>query len=157
VQPTLSSPINLNLFSDGGARGNPGAAASSWLLFSYGGSLIDFGAEYLGTNTNNFAEYNGLISGLSQIVKLNGAVAKTRRLPENFRLICHLDSELVVKQLRGEYKVKEASLQKLALKAHSLIAEITTKGNTVEFVHVERKLNHLADKLVNIALDAHLL
>jgi ribonuclease HI len=131
------------VYSDGGSRGNPGDAAYGWLLFSPENELITFDSRYLGQATNNLAEYEALLSALKYIGKNKTVLGVSD-------LLCQLDSELIVKQLNGEYSVKDAVLKTYYLKIKDIVSEI---GN-VTFNHVERKLNKHADKLVNITLDA---
>lgn len=130
----------LYLFTDGGSRGNPGRAAIGCVLIdpSNGAILKEYG-EAIGTATNNIAEYQALIGGLT--------------MAKNFRpnhLVCHLDSELVVKQLKGEYRVKMKTFTPLIEK----IAELTKEFPTVSYVAIPREKNERADMLVNAALDA---
>lgn len=130
----------LHLFSDGGSRGNPGRAAVAYIIEDPArGEILEQRGEVIGTETNNVAEYRALIAGL--------------RAAERFhpnRLICHLDSELVVKQLNGEYRVKMPSLQTFVDDIRSLAAEFPD----VVYQHIPREDNWRADKLVNEALDA---
>ncbi|MBV8149325.1 MAG: ribonuclease HI family protein, partial [Candidatus Eremiobacteraeota bacterium] len=99
-------PAEATLFADGGSRGNPGPAASGAVLLDPSGELLEEVAAYLGIATNNVAEWTALVIGLE-------AAAKR----EVRRLAVRLDSELVVKQLRGEYRVKKAELQPLHKRA----------------------------------------
>lgn len=126
------------LFTDGGARGNPGPAAIGGVLYQ-GKEKINTFSEYIGETTNNQAEYAALIKGLELALKNN--------IKE---LDCYLDSELVVKQLRKEYKVKEAGLAKIFVKAWNLAIQF----KKISFKHVRRELNKEADALVNKALDS---
>jgi ribonuclease HI len=126
------------LYTDGGARGNPGPAASAAFLFDENFQLISFDAKYMGNTTNNIAEYTGLIIGLE--------LAASFQITE---LECRLDSELVVKQLKGEYKVKEQNMQILHGKVQTLLMGMSK----VEFVHVPRAQNKFADRLVNLTMD----
>lgn len=128
----------FKLFTDGGSRGNPGNAAIGYFLFE-DDNLVDFGGEFIGTNTNNNAEYNGLIAGLK--------LAKKNKVEE---LECFLDSELVVKQLNGEYKVKHPDMKKL----FDEVQNLKTDFETLSFKHVRREHNKHADKMVNIVLDS---
>lgn len=129
----------LHLYTDGGSRGNPGQAAIGCLLEdpSKGEILREYG-EHIGMTTNNVAEYRALIEGLK--------IAK--RYHPNV-LICHLDSELVVKQLNGEYRVKVPALQEFFDEIKGLVEEYAS----VQFVHIPREDNFRADALVNQALD----
>ena len=129
----------LHLFTDGGSRGNPGQAAIGCVLENpQTGEVLREHCERIGIVTNNVAEYQGLIEGL----KL------AQRYHPN-TLVCHLDSELVVKQLNGEYKVKMQSLQPLVEEIRDLEGQLST----VSYVHIPRADNHRADALVNRALD----
>ena len=131
--------MTVRLFTDGGARGNPGPAAYAFVLEEEDGTVVASRGETIGVATNNVAEYRGLIAGLEQAVALNLA-----------RIEVVSDSELMVKQMRGEYRVKNAALRALSIEAASLAKEFTN----VEYRHVKRAQNELADRLVNEALDA---
>ncbi|HVN68148.1 MAG TPA: ribonuclease HI family protein [Candidatus Binatia bacterium] len=126
------------LFADGGARGNPGPAASAAVLLEPDGELIEEIGAYLGVATNNVAEWTALVLGLEAAAKRGIR-----------RLRVRLDSELVVKQLGGEYRVKHAGLRPLYERARRLLREFSE----VEIRHVPRAENALADRLVNRVLD----
>lgn len=132
--------MTYKLYTDGGARGNPGPAAAGAILFDENDQLVWFESIYLGNTTNNYAEYEAILIGLKYF---------TKTFNSSNKIICHLDSELIVKQLNGEYKVKNQDLKLKFDKVKSLIEEYN-----VEFVHVYRELNKFADKLVNISMDA---
>jgi ribonuclease HI len=132
-------PAEATLFADGGSRGNPGPAASGAVLLDPSGALMEEVGEYLGIATNNVAEWTALLLGLE--------AAANRGLR---RIAVRLDSELVVRQLRGEYRVKHADLQPLHRRALALLRRF----EHVDVRHVPRKQNVLADKLVNRVLDA---
>lgn len=125
------------LYTDGGARGNPGPAAIGYVL-TIDGKEVEAKGEVIGKATNNQAEYEALIKGLSYAKKKGVS-----------RITCYLDSELVVKQMRGEYRVKDIDLKKLFEKAKGL----TSQFALIEFIHIRREKNKQADKLVNLALD----
>jgi ribonuclease HI len=129
----------LHLYTDGGSRGNPGQAAIGCVLIDplKNEVLREYG-ECIGVQTNNIAEYRALITGLK--------IAKEYQ-PNH--LICHLDSELVVKQLNGEYRVKMVSFQPLIEE----IMELKTGFPQLSFVYIQREKNLRADLLVNRALD----
>jgi ribonuclease HI len=131
--------VKARLFTDGGARGNPGPAAYGFVLESEDGTVLAAEGEAIGTATNNVAEYSGLVAGLQKAVELH--------VPE---VEVVSDSELMVKQMRGEYRVKNEALRGLYEEATALARRL---GN-VEYRHVKRAHNELADKLVNDALDA---
>lgn len=136
--PLDREPAEATLFADGGSRGNPGPAASGAVLLDPGGELIDERWLYLGVATNNLAEWNALVIGLE------AAVDRGIR-----RLAVRLDSELVVKQLRGEYRVKHEALQPLHRRAMTLLRRF----EQVDLRHVPRRQNAMADRLVNRVLD----
>jgi ribonuclease HI len=129
--------MKATIHTDGGARGNPGAAAIGFVLEIPGQAAIAVG-ECIGTATNNVAEYEALLRGLNR--------AGREGVSE---IVCYLDSELVVKQLKGEYKVRDAALKKLFEK----VKEKAKKFAVVEYIHIRREKNKQADKLVNLALD----
>jgi len=130
--------VEATLFADGGSRGNPGPAASAAILIAPEGELLEEIAAYLGVATNNVAEWTALLLGLE--------AASKRGIR---RLQVRLDSELVVKQLRGEYRVKHAGLQPLHRQAMKLLRAF----ESVDVAHVPRKENVMADRLVNRVLD----
>ena len=132
--------MKLTIYADGGSRGNPGPAAFGAVVYAEDGTVVREIAEFIGIGTNNVAEWSGLIAGLEAAVVL-GATA----------LVVRLDSELVVRQLSGQYRVKDAKLIPLAAKARQLLR----KFSEVDIAHVRRKENAAADALVNQALDAH--
>lgn len=125
------------IFTDGGARGNPGPAACAAVVNDQ-----DF-SEFIGETTNNVAEYRGLLLGLKSALKLAG------KKSEEVEIEIKMDSELVVKQLKGEYKIKDQNLKLLSADAWPLI----NKFKSVSFKHVRREENSRADKLVNEILD----
>ncbi len=129
----------LFIHTDGASRGNPGQAAFAFLVRK-GGSIIKEDAEKLGVMTNNQAEYIALVRALEFLVNTH---------PDHDVLI-HSDSELMVKQVQGEYKVKSEELKPLCLKARELISEMKGK---VELIHIRREQNKDADLLCNEALD----
>ena len=132
--------------TDGGSRGNPGQAAIGVVYFDEHGNELHHYKEAIGVATNNQAEYRAIIKGLEMILKSkwhqnNGAECE---------IICRLDSQLVVEQINGNYKVKNDDI-KLFI---SSIRELLTKiAKPVTFVHIPREENKRADKLVNQALD----
>lgn len=131
----------LHLFTDGGSRGNPGQAAIGCVLEDPArGVTLREHYECIGIETNNVAEYRALIEGLK--------IAK-RYHPNH--IICHLDSELIVKQLNGEYRVRMEALRPY----HEEILELATEFPDVVFTHIPREDNYRADALVNKALDQH--
>ena len=131
--------MRARLSTDGGARGNPGPAAYGYVLETEDGHVLDARGEAIGTATNNVAEYRGLIAGLESALQ---------RGVEELEVVS--DSELVVKQMEGEYKVKNETLKELQLEA----SELASRLRRVSYTAVRRAHNELADSLVNEALDS---
>jgi probable phosphoglycerate mutase len=131
--------LKARLSTDGGARGNPGPAAFGYVLEADDGTVLAAHGETIGTATNNVAEYRGLIAGLEKALEL-----------QVDELDVVSDSELIVRQMTGEYKVKNATLQELQAEAADLAARLPR----VAYRSVPREHNDLADRLVNEALDA---
>jgi len=129
----------LKIFTDGGARGNPGEAAIGVVFFE-NDKIIHSHKERIGKATNNVAEYQAVVCALT--------LAKEKFKPKSIEI--NLDSELVAHQLNGKYKVKDANLKELYYQVRKLILEL---GGEVFFHHVRREQNKEADKLVNHALD----
>ena len=134
---------NLIIFTDGGARGNPGPAGIGVVIASDDGKTISRHKKYIGEATNNVAEYKALILSLEEAVKISNFQYPISNIQIN------MDSELVVRQMQGKYKIKEPTLKVLAQEVFSLI----NKFKNVEFTHVFREKNKEADKLVNEAID----
>ena len=131
--------MKARLFTDGGARGNPGPAAYGFVLEAEDGTVLAADGQAIGVATNNVAEYSGLVAGLRKALELH--------VPE---VEVVSDSELLVKQMRGEYRVKNEALRALFVEASTLARSL----QGVEYRHVKRAHNELADRLVNEALDA---
>ncbi len=136
--PKRRLSMEVTLFADGGSRGNPGPAASGAVLVDSAGELVEEVGAYLGIATNNVAEWTALLLGLEAAAKRGVR-----------HLAIRLDSELVVKQLQGEYRVKHADLQPLYQRAKVLLRGF----ERFEIRHVPRKQNVIADRLVNRVLD----
>jgi len=135
----MTNTKTLKLHSDGGARGNPGPAGAGAALYDESGLVVAEISEYLGHTTNNQAEYQALILGLKKAIELGAASIQ-----------CYLDSELIVRQLNGQYKVKHEAMKPLFQQVQSLRLQIPAT-----FHHVRRELNKHADALVNQAIDRH--
>jgi ribonuclease H / adenosylcobalamin/alpha-ribazole phosphatase len=131
--------VKAKLFTDGGARGNPGPAAYGYVIEADDGTVLAAHGEKIGVATNNVAEYRALIAGLAKAVEL--AVPEVEVVS---------DSELLVKQMTGVYRVKNDALRELSLEAARLARGI----GKVTYTAVRREHNELADRLVNEALDA---
>jgi ribonuclease HI len=131
--------VKARLSTDGGARGNPGPAAFGYVLETDDGTVLEARGQRIGVATNNVAEYRALVAGLEAALE-RGVT----------RLEVVSDSELLVKQMRGEYKVKNTALRAL----HDAAAELERELGEVTYTAVRREHNELADQLVNEALDA---
>jgi len=131
--------MKARLSTDGGARGNPGPAAFGYVLEAEDGTILDARGERIGVATNNVAEYRALIAGLEKAVELGVT-----------ELDVISDSELLVRQMTGVYKVKNKALVELSLEASRLARQL----GRVTYRAVPREHNELADRLVNEALDA---
>lgn len=128
----------INIFTDGGSRGNPGPAAAGVVLFDEKGNKLEEVSRFIGAGTNNVAEYVAAIFGLQEALMLKAA-----------DITLNLDSQLVARQLKGEYKVKDQNLKKFFQIAVNLI-----KGfDKVTINEIPREDNKEADALVNKALD----
>ena len=128
----------LTLYTDGGARGNPGPAGIGVVILDNGKTVKEYG-EYIGEGTNNQAEYRALLSGLETIKEMGAT-----------EVDIFMDSELIVKQIKGEYKVRDQNLADIYLKVHNLLI-----GFKYSITHIRREKNKLADAMVNNAIDKH--
>jgi ribonuclease HI len=137
--------LKLKIYTDGGARGNPGPAACGVVVKNEKDEIILEASKFIGAATNNQAEYEALILALE---KVQNIFIEEKYNEKNIE--CYLDSELVVKQLRREYKIKNEGLKPLFMKARNLISDF----DSVKFIHIPREKNKQADKLVNKELDA---
>ncbi len=126
------------IFSDGGARGNPGPAGIGAVLYDENKKIVSEISQYLGETTNNQAEYRALIAALKEAKRLKAE-----------ELACYLDSELVVKQLNREYKIKNKDLAPLFLEVYNL----SLSFKKISFTHIPREKNTVADSLANKAMD----
>ncbi len=140
-----SAANKLIVYTDGGARGNPGPAALGVVIQDAKGSVIKKYGEVLGVKTNNEAEYAAVVSALKKIKALYGK-EKTKKMAVEMRM----DSEFVMKQLNGEYKIEEERLFPLFIKVWNLRMDF----GKISFMHVPREKNREADRMVNEALDA---
>jgi ribonuclease HI len=131
--------VKARLSTDGGARGNPGPAAFGYVLETDDGTVLAAHGEKIGVATNNVAEYRALVAGLEKALELG---------VDEVDVVS--DSQLLVRQMKGEYKVKNEALRKLSLEA----AALARKLRRVTYRSVRREHNELADRLVNEALDS---
>ena len=126
------------LYTDGASRGNPGKAGAGSVVLDSEGQIVDESKKYLGKNTNNAAEYRALIHGLGQVLKAGGR-----------RVHVFSDSELMVKQLKGTYKVRNKELILL----HKEVNDLLKKFTSYDIKHINREQNRHADRLANEAID----
>jgi ribonuclease HI len=131
--------VKARLSTDGGARGNPGPAAYGYVLETDDGHVLAAHGEAIGRATNNVAEYSGLVAGMTKAAELG---------VDELEVVS--DSELLVKQMRGEYRVKNEALRVLWEEA----SDLERRFSLVRYTAVRRAHNELADRLVNEALDA---
>lgn len=134
----------ITIFTDGGARGNPGPAAIGVYILDTNGKVLKEVSESIGNATNNFAEYQAVMRGLETVKQHFGSKTK------DMHFEIKLDSELVKKQLNGEYQIKEPGLVPHFIAIHNL--RVSSFPN-LTFTHVRREFNKEADRLVNEALD----
>lgn len=127
-------------YTDGGARGNPGPAGIGIIIKNEKGELVEEFGRYIGETTNNQAEYRALLAALERCRELGAKEVE-----------CRLDSELVVKQMRREYKVKDPGLASIFVQVWNVMIHF----KKVTFHHIPRERNKEADKMVNDALDRH--
>ena len=130
--------MKLTIYTDGGARGNPGPAGIGAVVYNSAGQKIAEIANFLGVATNNQAEYQAVIAALKKAAELKAD-----------ELDFYLDSELVVKQLKREYKVKNKDLAPLFLTVHNL----SLNFKRISYTHIPRERNQEADSLANQAMD----
>jgi ribonuclease HI len=130
--------VKARLSTDGGARGNPGPAAYAYVLEADDGTVLEARGQAIGIATNNVAEYRALVEGLRRAFEAG---------IDELEVVS--DSELIVKQMRGEYRIKNETLRALAREAEALARQI----GRVTYTAVRREHNELADRLVNEALD----
>jgi probable phosphoglycerate mutase len=131
--------VKARLSTDGGSRGNPGPAAYGYVLEAEDGTVLDARGDTIGVATNNVAEYRALLAGLASALE---------RGVDELEVVS--DSELLVRQMRGEYKVKSPTLRELVDEAQGLAGRL----GRVRYTAVRREHNELADRLVNEALDS---
>jgi ribonuclease HI len=132
----------VTIYTDGGSRGNPGPSGSGAVIYDGSKKVAEI-SEYLGIQTNNFAEYEALILALEKTKELFGN-------PVSESVSVRMDSELIVKQMKGEYKVKHSVLKEKFTRVKTIIAESFPR---ISFSHVRREFNTEADALANEAMD----
>ena len=135
--------MKITIFTDGGSRNNPGMAGAGVFIMDEKGKELKKVKKFLGIQTNNWAEYEALILGLETAKKLLGEKTKSTEVE------IKMDSELIVKQLNGQYRVKEPSLFQQFVKVNNLKINFPN----ISFNHIPRAQNKEADKLANQAMD----
>lgn len=141
----LGNIKNLKIYTDGGARGNPGPGAAAFVVFVDNEENPRHKCgKYLGETTNNAAEYQGVLMALEWL-------GLTRERP--LQVFFYLDSLLIVNQMNGFYKVKDAKLRQLYVAVQNMVFGISQKGTRCRFSHIPRSRNKRADFLVNKVLD----
>ena len=136
--------MHFTIHADGGSRGNPGPAGAGAMIRDERGNSVASVSQFLGTRTNNFAEYEAVILAFETLAKLVGA-GKCKDTP----VMVKMDSELVVKQMKKEYKVKHPVLKE----QYARLAQGASAFGSVTFTHVPREENSDADALANAAMD----
>lgn len=139
---------NLYIFTDGGARGNPGPAGVGFLVKDNQGKVLVRTGKFIGKATNNVAEYSAVIEALKWILK-NYSVGHSRNTSFKF----FLDSKLIVNQLNGLFKIKNCNLRNLIVEVRKLEKEI---GGNVSYSFIPREKNYQADFLVNKTLSENI-
>jgi ribonuclease HI len=134
-------PRKLTLFCDGASRGNPGPSSYGYVIFDEENQVVAEQGRVIGSTTNNVAEYEGLIQGLEHCKTLRASSVTVKS-----------DSQLLVRQLTGQYKVKTPHIAELFHRAKALL----TAFSEAHFIHIPREENKRADKLANAALDGRL-
>lgn len=136
--------MRFTIYGDGGARGNPGPAGAGAVVRDESAKVVAKVSKFLGHQTNNFAEYEAVILAFEALLKL---VPLSEH--DTAEVVVKLDSELVVKQMRGEYKVKNPGLKE----QQARLAQLAGAFGAVTFTHIPREENSYADALANEAMD----
>ncbi len=135
--------MRFTIYGDGGSRGNPGPAGSGAIIRNEAGEVVGTVSEFLGTTTNNVAEYTAVLRGLAMLATMLGQKAKDAEVH------VRMDSMLVIRQMKGEWKIKHPNMRPLAEK----VSELVRLFGSVSFEHVYREHNKDADRLANEAMD----
>ena len=139
--------MTLIVYTDGGSRGNPGPAAAAFIIADSSGRPIKQSGVYLGVTTNNQAEYQAVLQALTWI-------SQNQITYSSEKIDFYLDSELVARQLSGQYKIKSKELIPLALRVKNIQNLLSSQNIQIAFYSIPRELNKSADRLVNQTLDS---
>lgn len=131
--------MDIEIYTDGASRGNPGKAGIGVIIYNTDGQVLKKDNESIGVTTNNVAEYKAVIRGLELALELGASGVKL-----------YADSQLLVRQLSGEYRVKNEGLKPL----YNKVKELTSNFKNFAAIHIPREENKEADKLANMALDS---
>lgn len=141
---SYSTEMQFTIHTDGGSRGNPGPAGAGAMIHDHVGNAVGSVSQFLGTRTNNFAEYEAVILAFHELTKLVPPAKRAKT-----EVVVKMDSELVVKQMKGLYKVKHPVLKE----QYARLTHIIGAFGKVSFTHVYREENSDADALANEAMD----
>ncbi len=133
--------MKIIIYTDGASRGNPGHSSYGFVITDNTGKTLYKEGKYLGVNTNNFAEYSGVLAALGYV---------KNNFPQGIQVNFFMDSKLVVEQLSGRYKIKSLSLKELVIQIKNIEGEL----DNITYTHVPRERNKVADKIANLALDS---
>jgi len=139
--------VQLTIYTDGGARGNPGPAAIGFIVIDHQDRVLKRYGEPIGRTTNNVAEYQALIKAFNWVDQQSPMV------PETIKVF--MDSQLIINQLNGVFKVKDHKLKALIMQLRALEQTFHQKGSKIFYQYIPRLQNQLADALVNQALDTN--
>lgn len=135
--------MNITVHTDGASRGNPGAASIAFVVEGLSKGRLEY-KEAIGTYSNNQAEYRAMLSALEKLLELG---------IKDSVISIFSDSELIVKQINGDYRVKDANLRSLFNRVTESRSRLIANGNQLQFTAVRREFNRDADRLANTALD----
>ncbi len=141
----MTTKQTIVIYTDGGARGNPGPAGAGAVIYDANGKLVKEIAKFLGHKTNNFAEYEAVATALEETKRIFGS-----QKGKDTEVEVRMDSELIARQLSGVYQIKEPTLFPQFIRVHNLCVAYFPK---IRFVHVRREDNKEADRLANVAMD----
>lgn len=140
----MEQASSINIYTDGGSRGNPGESALGVYITDENGNTLAEIGKTLGITTNNIAEYSAILEAFTWVVE------NKDNFPNLKKISFYMDSQLAASQLNGLYKIKNANLRELLFKIREKEGEL---GIAVTYSHIRREYNKKADKLVNLALD----